>query len=599
MQTSKTHINFKIVIALVSLLFTTCLLNAQVKFEAKVSKKKLGSNERLRIDFEMNKDGDNFVPPDFKDFTIVMGPNTSVSNYWANGKRSFSKTYSYFLAPKRQGKFTIKQAIIEIDGETYKTFPVTVEVTKAVQKPKNGNDAEYVASENIHFVAEVSNSNPYLNEPITIVYKLYVALDTGVSGWRNKEVPVFNDFWNQNIEVKGFTPVNAQYKGEDYRYVILKKSVLYPQKTGELKIEPFVLDLTVEVPTSRSDIFGNRIVKEVPQTITAGNRTIRVKPLPEQGKPADFNGAVGDFSFKVTTSKSQLDAGESLQAKIEVSGKGNIKLFELPELSVPSSLEVYEPEHSEKVRTNLSGMQGNISDTYTLVPQYKGKYPLPSLSFSYFDLKTETYKRNNSNEIVIDVVNGPSTAVASNNENTTVNATNKQALNINNNTFAFIKTNANLQPMASKSFFKSTPFWSLLLAPFLAIPIAILIRRKKEEIDADVQGNRIRKANRLAKKFLSKAKKALGEKEEFYVALEKALHNYLKAKLNIETNELSKDRIDELLTNRKVNKETTSHFLSLLESCELARYSPYTQVEMQRDYDKSAETISLIDKQIR
>ena len=222
----------------------------------------------------------------------------------------------------------------------------------------------------------------------------------------------------------------------------------------------------------------------------------------------------------------------------------------------------------------------NLVNTIKLIEQYSGSL-------------------NYSNEIVIDVVNGPSTAVASNNENTTVNAANKQALNINNNTFAFIKTNANLQPMASNNFFKSTPFWSLLLAPFLAIPIAILVRRKKEEIDADVQGNRIRKANRLAKKFLGKAKKALGQKEEFYVALEKALHNYLKAKLNIETNELSKDRINELLTNRKVNEETTSHFLNLLESCELARYSPYTQVEMQRDYDKSAETISLIDKQIR
>ena len=596
-QALKTHINFKLYISLVLMLLTTGLLCAQVKFEAKVSKKKLGVNERLRIDFEMNKDGDNFVPPNFKDFTIVGGPNTSVSTYYANGKRLFSKTYSYFLAPKKQGSFTIKQAVIEIEGELYKTFPITVQVTKAVERSKNGNNADYIASQNIHFVAEVSNTNPYLNEPITVIYKLYVALDTGIESWRNKEVPGFNDFWNQNIEVKGFTPVNAQYKGEDYRYVVLKKTVLYPQKAGKLKIEPFVLDLVVEVPTSRSDIFGNRIIKKVPQTITAGSRTITVKPLPEQGQPADFKGAVGDFSFKVTTSKSALDAGESLQAKIEVSGKGNLKLFELPELSVPSSLEIYEPEHNEKVRTNLSGMRGSISDTYTLVPQYQGKYPLPNLSFSYFDLKTETYKRVNSEEIVIDVINGPSSIV--NNNESTADATNKQLVNVNNNTFAFIKTSPNLQSMTSQNFFKSTSFWSLLLAPFLAIPIAILVRRRKDEIDADVQGNRIRKANRLAKKFLGKAKKALGEKEAFYVALEKALHNYLKAKLNIETNELSKDRINELLSHRKVNEETVSQFLNLLESCELARYSPYTQVEMQRDFDKSAETISLIDKQMR
>jgi hypothetical protein len=590
--------NFKAYISLVLILLSTGLISAQVKFEAKVSKSKLGLNERLRIDFEMNGDGDNFVPPNFKGFTVVGGPNTSQTRYWSGGKRFFSKTYSYFLAPKKQGNFTIKQATIEIEGETYKTFPVTIQVTKAVERPKNGNNAEYIASENIHFVAEVSNINPYLNEPITIVYKLYVALDTGVSGWRNKEVPRFNDFWNQNIEVKAFNPENAKYNGEDYRYVILRKAVLYPQKTGKLKIEPYVLDLTVEVPTSRSDIFGNRIVTKVPHAITAGDRIITVKPLPEEGQPTDFKGAVGDFNFKVTTSKNALDAGESLQAKVQISGKGNLKLFELPQLSVPSSLEVYEPEHSEKVRTNLAGMQGSISDTYTLVPQYKGKYPLPSLSFSYFDLKTKAYKSINSNEIVIDVINGPS-SVDANTEKDNATYANKQFVDVNNNTFAFIKKNPNLQSIISQNFFKSTSFWALLLIPFLAIPIAILVRRRKEVIDADVQGNRIRKANRLAKRFLGEAKKALGQKDAFYVALEKALHNYLKAKLNIETNELSKDRINELLTNRKAQTETIGHFLNLLESCELARYSPYTQVEMQRDYDKSAETISLIDKQMR
>ena len=575
---------------------TTSFAFAQVKFEAKVSKKKLGVNERLRIDFEMNQDGDNFVPPSFQDFTVVGGPNTSVSNYWANGKRSFSKTYSYFLAPKGQGNFTIKQAVIEIKGETYKTFPVKVQVTKAIEKPKNGSNLEYVASESIHLVAELSNSKPYLNEAITIVYKLYVAPNVSVNGWRDKQNPGFSDFWSQNIEVKAYKAENGQYKGEDYRYVVLKKAVLYPQKTGALKLEPYVLDLTVEVPTSRYDIFGNRIVKKVPQTITAGSRTINVKPLPEQGRPADFKGAVGNFNFKMTTSKISLDAGESLQAKIEVTGKGNLKLFELPKLAVPSSLEVYEPEHKENVRTNLSGMQGGISDTYTLVPQFKGKYPLPSLSFSYFDTRTETYKRINSDEIVIDVVNGPSNVSKTAEANV---ANNKQALDINNNTFAFIKTNPNLQPIASKPFFKSISFWTLLLSPFLAIPFAILLRRRKDEMNADVKGNRIRKANRLAKKYLSEAKKALGQKEAFYVALEKALHNYLKAKLNIETNELSKDRIKELLMARKVEEETLNNFLNLLESCELARYSPYTQVEMTRDYDKSSETISLIDKQMR
>ena len=590
--------NFKIKHTFFIIVFLTLnCLGAQVKFEAKVSKNKLGVNERLRIDFEMNKDGDNFKPPSFEGFTVVGGPNTSVSNSWFNGKRSYTKTYSYFLAPNERGKFTINQATIEIEGETYKTFPVTIEVTKAVDKPNGNTSAATIASDNIHLVAEVSNSNPYLNEAITVVYKLYVSPNTGVSNWREKENPRFNDFWSQNIEVKAYKPENGKYNGEDYRYVVLKKVVLYPQKSGQLKLEPFVLDVTVEVPTSGYDIFGNRLMTKVPQTITAGNRTINVKPLPEAGKPADFKGAVGDFDFKVTTSKKELDATESLQAKIEVTGKGNLKLIELPRLSVPSSIEVYEPEHTENVRTNLNGMQGQISDTYTLVPQFKGKYPLPSISFSYFDLKTESYKRITSDEIIIDVLNGPNSSTQQN--TTVVNPNITNPLPTKASQFAFIKTTTDLKPLEEKHFFQSKIFWASLLTPLLAIPIAIVIRRKREERNADIVGSRLRKADRLAKKYLSKAKKELGNKEAFYVALEKALHNYLKAKLNIETTDLSKERIESLLTKRQVEVNTISDFLKLLESCELARYTPLTNVEMQRDYDKAAETINLIDKQIR
>jgi len=578
--------------------FCTGLLFAQVKFEAKVSKKKLGINERLRIDFEMNKDGDNFNPPDFSAFTVVGGPNTSVSNSWFNGKRSYKKTYSYFLAPKRKGKFTIKQGTIEIEGELYKTFPVTVEVTEAVSKPGGTNNAAYIASEKIHLVAEVSKRNPYINEAITVVYKLYVALDTGVSSWTEKANPRFNDFWSQNIEIQGLKQESGQYKGEDYRYVVLKKVVLYPQKTGKLDLEPYVLDVTVEVPTSKYDIFGNRIMTKVPHTVTAGAVTINAKPLPEAGKPADFTGAVGDFDFKVTTSKQSLNATESLQAKVEVSGRGNLKLFKLPEINVPSSLEVYEPEYQDKVRTNLRGMRGSISNTYTIVPQYRGKYPIPSMSFSYFDLATESYKRISSGEIVIDVLEGPSSEAPVAANNPASNRPVKSPLNVSTQ-FAFIKTTTDLVPVKTDDFFQSQLFWALLLLPFLTIPVAILIRKQKDLRAADVLGNKVRKADKLAKKYLSTAKKQLDNKETFYVALEKALHNYLKAKLYIETSELTKDRIGELLTQREVQKEYIEAFNQILENCELARYTPTTEVAMKADYDKAAKTIGLIDKEMR
>ena len=268
----------------------------------------------------------------------------------------------------------------------------------------------------------------------------------------------------------------------------------------------------------------------------------------------------------------------------------------MPELVLPSSLEVYEPEKDDKIRIQYSGMSGRKTENYTVVPEYRGKYPIPSMSFSYFDLKTKSYKRIASEEIIIDVLGGP---VNTNSETNTIANNNKQAVTLTSDQFAFIKTNTKFSAAKSNYFFKSKGFWTLLLSPLLAIPLAILVRRKKAERDADVVGNRIRKADRLAKKYLSEAKSALGNKEAFYVALEKALHNYLKAKLNIETSEFSKDKIQSLLKDRGVNDGDILSFVELLENCELARYTPITEVTMQQDYEKAAETISAIDKQMR
>ena len=307
-------------ITLILIILSTSIAGAQVTFEAKVSKTKLGVNERLRIDFEMNKDGDNFTPPNFDNFTVVGGPNTSVSNSWINGVRSFAKTYSYFLAPKKQGNFRIEQATIEIEGQTYKTQVVNVQVTPAVERPNDPDNALNVADDNIHLVAEIFKTNPYLNEAITVVYKLYVSPNTGVSNWREVDNPRYNDFWSQNIDLKGIKVENGKYKGEDYRYVVLRKTVLYPQKSGKLEIEPLSLDISVEVPTNRRDIFGGRLMTQVQKRVSAGSKSIQVKALPEEGKPADFSGAVGDFNFKLSTSKTHLNATESLQARVEVTG---------------------------------------------------------------------------------------------------------------------------------------------------------------------------------------------------------------------------------------------------------------------------------------
>jgi hypothetical protein len=574
------------------------LTQAQVRFEAKVSKSKLGVNERLRVDFEMNQDGDNFNPPSFEGFRVVGGPNQAISNSYINGKRSYSKTYSYYLTPLSRGKFTIGQATIVIEGETYKTTPVTVEVTTAVERPKDGDNAEYVASENVHLVANISNTNPYINEAITIQYRLYVSNDVNLTrGFREIDTPKYADFWSQTISNRGnFTVYDGEYNGRtDYRYIIVQTTVLYPQKTGKLSIEPLTLDVPIDVETNKRDLFGRRLMTRVNKTISAGNRTIDVKPLPTEGRPDNFNGAVGDFTFDVTANKTSLDANEALQLNVKVSGKGNLKLFDLPSVKLPSALEMYEPERKNNVTTQADGMRGSISENYTIVPQFKGDYPIRPLSFSFFDPKTETYKTLNSNEIVINVLNGP---VTNKSTSETTTAGKNPVVVFNEDQFKYIKLKTDLQPISQTPFFKSALFWSLLGGPFLLIPLFIVAGRKRKKRLADIQGNKLRKADRLAKKYLSEAKRSMGDKVVFYEAMERALHNYLKAKLAIETSEFSKEKISTLLHEKGAEQASVETFTELLKSCEFARYTPASNVTIQQDYDKAVSVISTIDKQL-
>ncbi len=383
----------------------------------------------------------------------------------------------------------------------------------------------------------------------------------------------------------------GNFQGQRCYYVVLKKTILYPQKSGKLTIEPFSLDIGVQLPTNRRDMFGQMIITEDNKIVSAGARTINVKPLPETGKPESFTGAVGKFNFTVTPTKTTLKSGESLDLIVSATGNGNMKLFTLPKPVVPNALEMYDPVHDENVSTALSGMSGRITDKYTIVPQYKGKYAIKPMSFSYFDLSSGSYRTITTKEIMIDVLDGPTLAEAN-------PSTASKNVIAEKEQFKYNKTKTILVPIAKNDFYGSNLYYTLLFLPFAIIPIIILAKKRKEAIDGDVTGNRIRMNNKLAKKYLSQAKKQLNNKEAFYIALEKAMHNFLKAKLHIETSEMSKANIQELLLSRNANPEAVQDFINLTENCEFARYAPASSASIQQDYDKAVLIISALEKQI-
>ena len=581
-------------IIFIYLLLSGLYINAQIDFDLRVSKKKLAVNERLRLDFVMNQNGDNFTPPSFEDFNLVGGPNQSVSNSWINGKRSFSKTFTYFLAPKKKGIYKIGAAQISFEGSKYETDPVSVEVSSSVAKPSGSSSVEYLADENMHLVAEISKIDPYLNEAITVVYKLYFRDPIKISDAREIQSPKFSDFWSSSIKIPQLKVESGSYKGESYNQVVWKKSILYSQKTGKLVIEPLALSLVIEIPTKRRDFFGNTIYKQVSRSVNAGKRILNVKELPDENKPSEFSGAVGDFKLDFLINKKSLKAQESFQSVVKVSGKGNLKLFKLPKIKAPSSIELFEPEYKEEIKTTLSGMEGTIQNTYTMVPQVQGKYPIPQIEFTYFDPNKESYVTLNSIDYVVDVYGNSSLS-------NSIKSQEKidQDLKISTDgAFGFIKLKSKFTPINKVEFWNKSIFWFIVFSPLALLPIIILIRKLWKSRTFDENDLKLKRRSKLAIKFLGNAKKHINNKPEFYDSLEKAFHNYLKAKLRIETVDIQRDIVVNSLVKKGANTSTIDSFMIILDNCNMARYSKITNVKMKQDYYSAIDIIEKLDNEI-
>jgi len=572
-------------ITILILALNSLFISAQVKFDASVSKTKLGLNERLRVDFVMNQNGDNFSPPDFENFQIIGGPNQSIKTSYVNGERSFSKTYSYFLQPLKKGSIRIKQASVEIDGELYKSLPIEVLITDSVSQPSE-SVTQYYNDDDIELRALISKGSPYLNEPITVIYKLFYKAPINISDARETETPNYKDFWSQIIKIPQLKVQREIYKGQNYNTVEWRKVVLYPQKSGQLEISPLSLNLVLDVPTDKRDFFGNIIYDQTTLVISTGMRTINVKDLPLKNKPLNFTGAVGQFEFDVILNKSSLRATESFQAELKVKGEGNLKLFDLPDLQVPSSMELFEPQREESINTNLSGMSGSVTKLFTVIPRFQGSFPIEEVEFSYFDPQLESYKTIKSPRLTVDVFDGPTIANSSSNNTNVITP---------NDSFRFIKTKANLIKIDDSEFFESQLFYILVSSPFamvIAFVVLTAYTRTRKSSSLELQKAQEKEIN----KMIDAAKKSLSDKNIFYDLIEKALLKTLFLKFSINIENFNKEKIKSISRDRGVDEKTISKIIQLIENCESAKYSRSSNSIMNNDLNNAREVINLILK---
>ena len=441
-------------------------------------------------------------------------------------------------------------------------------------------------NDDIELRALISKSSPYLNEPITVVYKLYYKAPIRISDARETETPNYKDFWNQTIKIPQLKIKREIYKGQNYNVVEWRKVVLYPQKSGQLEISPLSLNLMLDVPTDKRDFFGNVIYDQTSQYISTGMRRINVKDLPLNNMPPSFTGAVGQFEFDVIIDKSSLRATESFQAELKVKGKGNLKLFDLPNLLVPSSMELFEPQREESINTNLSGMSGSVTKLFTVIPRFQGSFPIEEVEFSYFDPQLETYKTLRSSRLTVDVFDGPTITGSSSNNTNIITP---------NNSFRFIKTKSNLIKIDNSNFFESQLFYVLISSPFtMVIAFALLTayNRTRKSSTKELRRSKEKEIN----KMIDAANKSLNDKDEFYNLIEKALLKTMLLKFSINIENFNKEKIKSIIKGKGINEKEISKIIQLIENCESAKYSRSSNSIMNNDLKNAREVINLILK---
>ena len=603
----------KLIIILMALIaYSTQMLADKVSFTASAPDAVVvGDQFRLSYTVTTQKVKD-FRAPSIKGFDVLMGPsrsqqsNTQIVN--GNVTSTSSITFTYILMANNAGEYTIPGASIVADGDQMVSNSVRIKVLPQDQGDSNSSSSSSthsssgtgVSNQDLFITASASKTNVYEQEAFVLTYKIYTR-ESNLQ-LNNAKLPDFKGFHSQEIEMTTnarWTP--EHYQGRNYYTTVYRQFVLFPQQSGKLYIDPAQFQMTVGKPVQSDDPFdaffnGGSNVIEIKKSISTPKIAINVIPLPA-GKPADFSGGVGEFNISSSINNKELKTNDAITIKLVISGTGNLKLISNPEIKFPDDFEVYDPKVDNQVRLTREGLTGNKVIEYLAIPRHAGTYKIPGVSFSYFDIRSKSYKTLKTEEYVINVEKG-----AGNADQVIANFTNKEDLKVLGEDIRYIKQNeVTLQPKGS-FFYGSMTYWLFYIIPALAFIIFFIIYRKQAAENANVAKMRTKKANKVATKRMKLAGKLLSEnkKDAFYDEVLKALWGYISDKLNIPVSRLSKDNIEEKLRNHGVNEELIKEFLNALNDCEFARFAPGDENQaMDKVYSSSIEVISKMENSIK
>ena len=585
----------------------------------------------FQLTYSVNQRARDLRAPEFEGFDFLAGPYTSQSSStsFVNGRRSstFNMTYTYTLMANQEGSFTLQPATITVDGQQYTSNGVRITVLPADEQPaqqsnsgasqqsnsgaaqqRSGQTANsasaQTSSENIFIRTIVSKTTVHEQEALLLSYKLYFAGVDVAQFTNNTKLPDFTGFLKQELEQGEIQTELEHYNGRNYQTAVLYRTLLYPQHSGDIKIEPASFEAVLRVQTRSQvrsifdDFFGS--YTNVTKPLTAPGMTIHAQPLPA-GKPAGFSGGVGKFTMASSISGTELKTNEAVTIKIDIKGAGNMKLLKTPAIDWPEGFEAYDPKVTNNFKTTASGVSGTKEIEYLAIPRASGDYVIPAVKYSYFDTQENSYKTLSTPEYTLHITKG-----AGDTDNTQVvqNFVNKEDVKQFGTDIRYIHVNEQIinhksQITNSKITYGNFAFWLLYLIPFCVAAVLLIIFRKRIKENADITRVRYKRANKVAQKRLKAAKKLLAEnnKTAFYEEIERAALSYLSDRLSIPTADLSKDTIADILRSKGVSDELIANVNNLLSTAEFARYAPSADSQMQTLYDQTTEIINNLENQ--
>jgi hypothetical protein len=574
--------------------------------------------EQFRLGFTLNERGTDLQLPDLSNFDVLMGPSTSQSSsiQIINGKTTQSSSFSYIfvLRAKKEGKFTIRPASIKVGGKTYESNSLNIQVVKGQpqqQQQQSGQQqgggqqqqdeapAGNISKDNLFVRVAVDKSNVSKGEQILATVKLYISQNVPLNGFDDVKLPSYEGFWTKDIEVP--TQINFTrevFNGRIYQVGVLKKTILFPQQTGNIRIDPFEISCLVRQRVRQQqsffdDFFDNyRVVKA---KVVSDPVTINVKDLP--GQPDGFTGAVGNFSFSGTLDKTEGKTNEAMTLKLTVSGNGNLNLINPPKLELPQDFESYEPKTSDKTIASESGMSGSISFEYLFIPRYAGNFTIPAVKFTFFNPNTRQFETKTTEAFNIHIEKGKDDGKTS-----VVSSYSKEDVKMIGKDIRFIKQNKSALKQKGSSFYGTFEFYLIYMLSIIGFAVFFVINRKKIKENENIVLVKNKQANKVALKRLKEAAVFLknNQAEQFYEAVIKALWGYLSDKLSIPVADLNREKAASALLEKGISQDVVSELMKIIDDCEFARYAPAAfSGTMNEIYDGAAKVMGIFEKLIR